>query len=259
MPLIHPGKLFYNEAGAESFDSMPVKPPTLKALFRLQEEEVEEDFEHAKVKQGIELARHTQKTKQKTSYEVDAPRLTNTAVQPEVEIRGLDSGNWKKAKLGQELDEFSDSDSDASQSMHSLDDMLHPDSIEGHTDHHAHPGLDDSILSLQASAIELDAEQDILGTSREIREEAEDQLENLDHAAAVINTFNDILEQAEREQQLLDYAMEETLPSLEPIGSLMEDDANGLSHHDNQALRLFLVDMMKSVDENLQPAKATID
>ena len=251
-------KTFYRQSG--DFDVVPEKPSTLSSLFRLQEEEVLDDFDRHKVVQGIEIARKTNKPKQKTAYEIDAPRVNTMLVEPDLGVKGVGNENWRNVKVGQALEDSSESYSDSSNSLDSLDELFHPELVEKHFEKHFEkhsvPIFQESIASLGASAADLDEEAALLETAKEIQAEAEEQLDNLDHAEAVINTFNDILEQAEMAQQRIDEAMQESLPSLQSVGSLIEDlsdDENG-----NDAFEEYVRDLMQTIDDALEPPKAKL-
>jgi hypothetical protein len=239
------------------------KPTTLASLFRLEEEEVADDFEQIKVKQGIELARSTQRTKQKTTYEIDNPRVSKISVRPQVDVKGIDTGNWQVARKGEALDDYSDSNSDSVNSIDRLDELLHPDLVDrqlGHTYHmHSRKLSHDSIPSLEASIEEFRTRtQDYWDISQEIKEEAEEQLNNLDHAEAVINTFNEILEQSEQEQRRIEMAMYESLPLLDSIEQIFDDVVENNAEDVDIALQLFMMDVMQAVQDKFQPPKAKL-
>jgi hypothetical protein len=244
--------------------AMIEKGKSITSMFRLQEEQVADDFEHTKVAKGIETARKVNKPKQKTSYEVDAPRISITGVQPDFQVRGMRrDSRASRPKVGQQLDErASDDGSDSSASIDILDELLHPEVVQ---EKQRQPpkapieALHESVLSGDdPNAEEAENSNSLfrLETSAEyIREEAEEQLNDLDHAEAVINTFNEILEQSELEKQQWEAAMNASVPSLVSMKS------DGSDEEDNVALRDFIGGLMKAIDKNLNkpPKKSLTD
>jgi hypothetical protein len=163
---------------------------------------------------------------------------------------------WKNAKIGQELEEDSDS-SHGDTSIDSLDELLHPELVEQRLGHVIHIEQE-SIASLEASLTALDAEHAEIESSQVIRDEAEEQLNNLDHAEAVINTFNEMLEMEQAEQLRIQIAMQESLPSLNSVGSVMEDLSSD-DENANLALKTYVTDFMDSMDYTLKhPPKAKL-
>jgi hypothetical protein len=253
-------KKFYNDHASSDDDMSQANKPTFASLFRLQEEEVEDDFEHTRIKEGIELSRQKNKPTRKTAYEIDNPRASTLVVKPDVGMNGTstDGDGWKNAKIGQELEEDSSSGSHGDTSIDSLDELLHPELVDHRPGQMIHIEQE-SIASLEESLTALDVEHEEMESSQVTRDEAEEELSNLDHVEAVINTFNEILEKEEEEQRRLEIAMQESLPSLNSIGSLIEDLPSDDDGNSNLALKTYVTEFMDSMDYTLKhPPKAKL-
>ncbi|KAI2495288.1 hypothetical protein MHU86_19226 [Fragilaria crotonensis] len=247
---VKPEKTFHR-----GVDPPKEKPPTLTSLFRLQEEEAE-SYEDIRVRQGIELARQTQKSMQKSNYEVDAPPVTNLMVLPEVQGQGMEKEQWKLPNKGQELDQSSNSEADAgsSKSLDSMDELGRSEFVGRFLERDHHPFLQESIGSLEENA---QVEDDMFDASQELRD-AEEQLENLDHAGAVINSFNRMMEQTKIKPRRDEYAMYEGMPSLQSFGSNSAESKDDLNRNDNLALKAFIQNIMLTIENDLLPAQAKL-
>jgi hypothetical protein len=231
------------------------KPPTLTSLFRLQEEEAE-GFDEMRVRQGIELSRQTQKSMQKSKYEVDAPPVTNLMVLPEFHGQGLEKEQWKLPNKGQELDQSSNSEADAGsfKSLDSMGELGRSEFLARFLERDDHPFSQESIASLEAS---LQTEEDMFDASQELRD-AQEQLENLDHAGAVINSFNRMMEQTKLKPRRSEYAMYKGMPSLRSFGSISAELMEDVNLNDNLALKAFIQNMMLSIENDLLPVQAKL-
>lgn len=243
-----PPKKFHRES-----DPPQEKPPTLASLFRLHEEEAE-GFEDVKVRQGIELARQTQKLTQKSNYEVDAPPVNNLMVLPEVQGQGLEGEQWKIPNKGEELDQSSYSDAASSRSLDSMDDLMHSEYMGRFLDRENQPNLQESIASLEPGA---QADVEIFDAAQEVRD-AEEQLENLDHAGAVITSFNRMLEQTKLNPRRNQYAMQKDMPSLRSFGSIHAESMKDLIIDENLAWKTFIHGVMLSVESDVYPPQTKL-
>jgi len=230
---------------------------TLASLFRLKEEEVTETIHDVIIKDIIESTRKNQKFAYKTSFEIDAPNggMVKNPMLSHMER----NADWTEPKAGQQLDSSSVSGGSEGSS-----------DISGHVNDDVSFGGDDlNTLEMdhfqyaESHHLELTDDTNAADQLSTLNRESLEELNDLDHAEAVLNIFQDMLDQAEREEQLqlqaIDWRIEMgSLPSLEsaaPSIDSLSDHEDDFSE-DGKALFEFMGILLDEYEKGLKLRKA---
>ena len=236
---------------------------TLASLFRLQEEEVTDNLHDYAIKEGISSARKTQKVINNTTFEFDAPqgRMATNPVLPFMETNDKNN-NWMAAKIGQGLDAKSDSEESESDRKSDVDGFALDEISIGEEYHSRYQRPMDSFIMDESQVLEM-VESSAAFHESTLNREGLEQLQDIEHAEAVLKTFQGILEQAEQVEQerlrKMDLKLETgSLPSL----MTAEPSIDSLSDHDDdfsldgKALFEFLELMLDDYEDELKKPKA---